>query len=70
MSVSRSVLREMKIGDSRTFELNDAMAIDSAAVKAYQMQYIEGCRYVCKKNYVARTITITKLRKEEKKCKY
>lgn len=70
MSVTRSTLREMKIGDSRTFELNDALSIDSAAVTAYQMQYIEGVKYICNKNYIARTITITKLRKEEKKCKY
>lgn len=58
--VTRDVLRGMSLGESRTFELPDALAIDAAGTTAYQLQHIEGCRYTCSKNYAERQITITK----------
>jgi len=58
--VTREDLRAMEMGDCKTFHLNDAFALDSAAVTAVQVGRQENCRYRCSRNYADNTITITK----------
>lgn len=62
--VTRSLLREMKMGETRIFRVQNASAMDSAAVLAYQMQHHEQCKYICNKDHVNMLLKITKLAKE------
>ena len=58
--VTRERLQKMERGESRTFGLPDARAIDSAGTTAYQIANIEGCTYSVQKDYVGKTINISK----------
>ena len=58
--VTREDLKQMQPGESQTFKLPNAQALDSAGTTAYQMARIENCTYEVKKNYVERTIEISK----------
>ena len=58
--VTRETLRQMARGESQTFKLPNAQAIDSAGTTAYQMARIEECTYKVEKDYAKKTIEITK----------
>lgn len=58
--VAREDLKQMQPGESQTFKLPNAQALDSAGTTAYQMARIEDCTYSIKKDYVEKTIKITK----------
>lgn len=58
--VTREDLRSMEVGETKTFDLPDAQAIDSAGVTAYQMQNLERCKYSITKDYQNNKIKISK----------
>jgi hypothetical protein len=58
--VTREDLKQMQPGESQTFKLPNAQALDSAGTTAYQMARIEDCTYSVEKDYVEKTIKITK----------
>ena len=58
--VTRETLRQMACGESPTFKLPNAQAIDSAGTTAYQMARIEESTYKVEKDYAKKTIEITK----------
>ena len=44
--VTREDLKQMQPGESQTFKLPNAQALDSAGTTAYQMARIEDCTYL------------------------
>ena len=58
--VTREDLKQMQPGESQTFKLPNAQALDSAGTTTYQMARIEDCTYSIEKDYVEKTIKITK----------
>lgn len=58
--VTSADLRLMKTGQSLTFELPDARAIDSGKSLAYRLQHSEGCRFTAESDYVNNRLTITR----------
>ena len=58
--VTRKILRSMKDGETREFQLATPNEVESAATNAYLFGRMTGCKYRCSRNYKERTITITK----------
>ena len=58
--LTRDDLRNMKMGESKTLHLPNALAIDSAAVTAAHMGKLDGCKYSCSRDYVENSVTVTK----------
>lgn len=60
--VTREELRNMSIGDTITFNLNEYRLIESGKNTAYVYAKILGCRFVCStdKTESGYTLTITK----------
>lgn len=58
--LTRDDLYRMEIGETKTFHLTSARALDSAATTAVQVSHLEGCRFSCSRDYAENVITITK----------
>ena len=58
--VTREHLREMAVGETRTFTLPSAQACDNGKTTAYQVQNIEHCKFSVQTDYVNNRLTITK----------
>ena len=61
--VTTEALRGMKPGETQTFKLADAYAIESGKTLAYRMQHISGYRFTAVSNYDKKTLTLTKVPK-------
>lgn len=59
--VTRKELRDMRIGQTRIFTLNDAKKVTSASVTCAQMKNEEGMEFTVKKDYEAKSISITRM---------
>lgn len=60
-SISRADLEGMKDGEVRTFELQDARAIDSARATCTQMGRYLNRRFTCNADYRRNEVTISRL---------
>ena len=60
--VTRDELREMRIGQTRIFQLTDAKKVTSASVTAQQLKNEEGFGFVVKKDYEAKAVSITRVK--------
>ena len=58
--ITRDDLRSMQSGETRTWQLPNAYAVDSARTTASQLTALEGVKYTVSSNYAERQITITK----------
>lgn len=58
--VTREDLRNMQIGETRTFDLPNAQACDNGKSVAYQMQNLLGCKFSVSTDYTSNKLTITK----------
>lgn len=58
--VTRQELRDMRIGQTRIFTLNDAKKVTSASVTCAQMKNEEGLEFTVKKDYETKSISITR----------
>lgn len=58
--VTREILRAMRMGETRTFDLPNAQACDNGKSTAYQMQNILQCRFTVSTDYVNNRLSITK----------
>lgn len=61
--VTSEVLRQMEVGESITFELPDADAINSGKAIAYRLQNSLRCKFSAISDYVNNRLTITKSEK-------
>lgn len=58
--VSSEALRRMEMGQTVTFELPDADAINSGKAIAYRLQHSLRCKFSADADYVNNRLTITK----------
>lgn len=58
--VTTEVLRKMAIGQTITFDLPDAEAINSGKTIAYRLQYSLRCKFSAVSDYANNRLTITK----------
>ena len=58
--VTREHLREMAVGETRTFTLPSAQACDNGKTTAYQVQNLEHCKFSVQTDYANNRLTITK----------
>lgn len=65
--ITRDCLRAMRIGEAVGVECIDGYDLDSQKATAYAMQKMENCRFSCRTNGLA--LTVTKLSKEQTKTK-
>lgn len=63
--VTRDELRTMEYGETKVFDLPNALAIESGKATAYQTQNILRCRFSVQTDYVNNRLTITKLRSDD-----
>ena len=61
--ITRDCLRAMKMGDTVAVECRDGYDLDSQKATAYAMQKMENCRFACRTNGLA--LTVTKLSREQ-----
>ena len=60
--VSRQELREMYIGQTRIFTLNDRKKISSARVTAVHMKHEEGLEFTVRPDWEASAVSITRIK--------
>lgn len=58
--VTRQELRDLRIGQTRIFTLEDAKKVTSAGVTAQQLKNEEGLEFTVKKDYENRAVSITR----------
>ncbi len=58
--LTRSDLRSIPMGRTKTFSLSDAKACDNGKSLAYQFQNILGCKFSVQTDYVNNQLTITR----------
>lgn len=58
--VTSEALRGMDIGQTVTFDLPDASAIESGKATAYRLQNILGCKFSAVSDYANKRLSITK----------
>ncbi len=58
--VTSDALRKMEIGQTLTFDLPDAGAIESGKAIAYRLQHTLHCRFSAISDYTNNRLTITK----------
>lgn len=58
--VTSEALRGMKTGETRTFELPDADAVNTGKAIAYRLQHVLKCKFSAESDYVNNRLTITK----------
>lgn len=60
VKVTSEALRRMGIGQTITFHLTDADAINSGKAIAYRLQNSLGCKFSAESDFSNNTLTITK----------
>lgn len=60
--VTRDELREMRVGQTRIFQLVEAKKVTSASVTAQQLKNEEGLEFTVKKDYAAKSVSITRVK--------
>ena len=60
--VTRQELREMHIGQTRIFTLKDRKRLSSARVTCTQLKQEEKLEFLCKLDFEANAVSITRLR--------
>ena len=60
--VSRQELREMRIGQTRIFTLNDPKKLAAARVTATHLKHEEGLEFTVKPDWEASAVSITRMR--------
>ena len=60
--VTRQELREMHIGQTRIFTLKDPKRVSSARVTCTQLKQEEKLEFLCKQDFEANAVSITRLR--------
>lgn len=60
--VTRAELREMHVGQTRIFMLNDAKKVTSARVTCQQMKLEEGLEFIVKPDYQAKAVSVTRVK--------
>lgn len=60
--VTRKELREMRVGQTRIFNLSDRKKVTSARVTCRQLTNEEGLEYVVKPDYKASAVSITRIK--------
>ena len=60
--VTRDELREMRVGQTRIFTLMEAKKVTSASVTAQQLKNEVGLEFTVKKDYKAKSVSITRMR--------
>ncbi len=58
--LTREDLRNMAMGETKTFRVANAQACDSGKATTYQMRNILQCRFEVQTDYATNTLTITK----------
>ena len=58
--VTREDLRNMAMGETRTFDLPNAQQCDNGKSTAYQMQNLLSCKFNVQTDYSKNQLTITK----------
>lgn len=58
--VTREDLRNMAMGETRTFDLPNAQQCDNGKSTAYQMQNLLGCKFSVETDYSTNSLKITK----------
>lgn len=58
--VTTEILRQMRIGQTETFALPDADAINSGKTLAYRLQHSLKCKFSTETDYINNRLTITK----------
>lgn len=58
--VTSAALRKMEIGQTKTFELPDANAIDCGKTIAYRLQHSLRCKFSAVSDYTSNRLTLTK----------
>lgn len=58
--VTTAALRKMEMGQSITFDLPDALAIDCGKTIAYRLQHALKCRFSAVSDFANNRLTITK----------
>lgn len=59
--ITTDALRAMALGQTRTFELPDAAAIEAGKTLAYREARVSGCRFQAESDYAACRLTLKKL---------
>lgn len=60
MKVTSEALRRMEMGETITFRLADANAINTGKTMAYRLQYSLECKFTAESDYINNTLTLTK----------
>ncbi len=58
--VTSATLRRMKVGETQTFELPNAEAVNSGKAIAYRLQHSLGCKFSAESDYANNRLSITK----------
>lgn len=58
--VTRDILRNMQLGETRSFDLPTVEACESGKATAYQMQNMLGCKFQASTDYANKRLTLTK----------
>lgn len=58
--LTRDDLRNMKMGETKTFSLSGALACDAGKTTCYQMQNILKCKFSVSTDYVNNKLTVSK----------
>ena len=58
--ITRKVLSNMKLGETKVFHLMDARACESGRTMAYQMQNILHCKLSAKTDFKENILSLTK----------
>lgn len=60
VKVTADALRRMEMGETVTFAVPDADAVETGKAIAYRMKNLLRCKFSCRSDYAANTLTITK----------
>lgn len=61
--ITVEMLRKIEVGESVCFELPDARACYNGRALCYTFKSLMDCKFRCRINYVANTLTVEKLDK-------
>lgn len=61
--ITVDMISKIGIGEAVCFELPDSRACYNGRSLCYNTQHLLGCKFKCRTNYVANTLTIEKLDK-------
>lgn len=60
------LVRDMKVGEAKTFTFPTPQKVESAAQLAYRFGQMEGIRIRCKRDFRARKLTVIKEEEDER----